>query len=231
MKKSLKAVLLCGIFISSSLVAFANDNDKELPNEPIENGFYMNEGCTKVDSITCYGFEGFSFVHTVTNDMLAYDQITYAFAVGSEEKSTFELNYMEIVEGRIFNAVVGKQQVIRIPLYGYHDNHEYTKYKNTLTGAHYIVRITGSIITGYKEKWDEATQSIKKTPIYKNTEILQERIPLTNRKHLKRSFLSYIPVIGFFVPVKKAPNAVKSNDCYPCEGKKPEIFTFDPSKY
>ncbi|MEX1190711.1 MAG: hypothetical protein WEA99_01975 [Brumimicrobium sp.] len=37
------------------------NSEQQIKNEPtddIEQGFYMNYGCTKVDSITCYGYDG-----------------------------------------------------------------------------------------------------------------------------------------------------------------------------
>ena len=215
-------------FVFSS---FGQSSDKE-SNKPIEPGFYMNYGCTKIDSITCYGYDGFRYIQEITNDILAYDKITYAFGVGSESHS-IEGNTTCHIDGRIFRSAVGGHKFISVYLPKSNDNMLHTQYKKSLNESYYILKVMGSLITGYEEKWDDRRKAFVKNPIYKNTLLLSTQIPLKNRVHVKGRFWGMLPIVGNLVRLLRKPMPVpdRSEDCYPCVTEKPKLFEFNPLKY
>lgn len=202
------------------------------PTKKIEQGFYMNKGRTKVDSITCYGYHGFTFIHQVSREMLAYDKIKYDFAYGSES------HYIESaaaysIEGKIYRSLVGGEAFVSIHLLIPENKMKYTKYKESLKESYYIIRMVGYVITGYEEKWDSGRQSYIKKPIYKTTQIFKEQIPLKNRELVKGRIADKIPIIGGLISLmrKSPPVPEQSEDCYPFKGEAPEIVELDVSKY
>lgn len=221
----MKSITLAGLSMMVFLIAssFKYNQYVKQPQDTIKNGFYMNGGCTKVDSITCYGYDNLYYIHEVTKEMLAYDKITYEYAVVNFEEKEHDLSEYRNVDGRIFNAKLSDKTLVKIPL---NFNLEYTTNKETLNNAYFVFAIEGSMISGYEEKWNDRTSSVEKKPVYKKTMILYDKIPLTNRKFFKTSFFS-----GFSTKAPKIPVAEKSPNCYPCTTEKPDIFEFLPSGY
>lgn len=225
MKKLTLATILC---LMSSLL-FAQSNNATTKTNP-EPGFYTHKGCTKLDSISCYGFEDFSYIHEVTDLMRTFDRITYLFYIYSPtEKETDKVIYFN-VDIKTFNAVIGENKVVRIPLV-FFENIQYTRDKRVVSDALYEVRIEGKRITGYNEKWSENSRSIEKTPIYTSTILSTMAIPLKNRILIPYKTLAKFPIIGLFIKDTPIPERVITKDCYPCSGTPPEVFEFQPMNY
>lgn len=224
---SLTTKSFISLFILSLFSTFASAQE----TTKMETGFYMNDGCTKVESITCYGFKGFCYIHEVTNVMLAYDRITYQFGIAAPAINVIEDDWSKKIEGRIFSSVVSGKSMIKIPLLSRVDNNENTKNMKTLENSYYIINMYGEIISSYEEKYSESSRSYIRTPIYKSTLIFQAKIPLENRKFLQTKTAKKIPILSGFVKDTPYPDAIISEDCYPCVGEKPEIFEFKPFNY
>ncbi|MBX2942748.1 MAG: hypothetical protein KF860_10405 [Cyclobacteriaceae bacterium] len=229
MKKS-NTTVTAVVFTLAAFLMFSSfkvtKNIKQL-SEPIQPGFYMNDGCTKVDSINCYGYSGFCFVHKITPEMLVYDKISYYVYIASDDVGK-EKESVETIDGSVFKAVVGQESMIKIPIGG---NLKYTTRKEMVDNAYLAIEIIGSMISGYQESWNASNNSVEKTPIYKNKTIRFDKIPLSNRAFYKRSFFSSFSSKGMDKSNAAIPIEPKSPDCYSCITEKPKIFELNPSDY
>ncbi|MEX1190710.1 MAG: hypothetical protein WEA99_01970 [Brumimicrobium sp.] len=164
--------------------------------------------------------------------MMAYDKITFAYGFGSESHSIEGRTENEL-EGQIFRAAVKSHPYISLYLPKNEDNMKHTRHKKSLDESYYILKIRGSVITGYEEKWNDSKRAFIKKPIYKHTTLLNEKIPLRNREFVKGRIWGMIPVIGNIVRLLRKPFPVPERDenCYPCDGEKPDLYEFDSTKY
>lgn len=219
-----------------SVIIFSSFNNQSI-NEPADDefprGFYMNKGCTKIDSITCYGFEGFRYVHEV-NELKAYDKISYSIGIGTKKGLMgIEGNSFHEVEGRIYRSIVGDNEYVSVYLPKASDNMKHTKRKKSVEESYYMIKVSGSLITKYEEKWDSAREAYVKKPIYEHSVIIEDKIPLKNREFVKGGFWEKLPIIGKIVQLarKPLPEPERDESCYPCEGEDPGLVEFDPTKY
>ncbi|MBX2948079.1 MAG: hypothetical protein KF704_02280 [Crocinitomicaceae bacterium] len=230
MKKSNTTVTAVVFTLAAFLMfsSFKNEKKSQQPSEPIKPGFYMNNGCTKVDSITCYGYSDFYFIHEITPEMLVYDKIAYELSIASNDFG-YEEQYVHSIDGKVFKAIVGEKSFVKIPMPDW--NLKQTTRKERVNNSYFMVTIYGLMISGYDESWNDRTNSVEKTPVYKKKTILAHGINLYNRAFYKRSFFSSFSSKGMEKSDAAMPVDPKSPDCYPCIGEKPEVFEFNAFNY
>ena len=195
-----------------------------------EDGFYVNYGRTQIRELDCYDYDNLIYTHQVSNDMFAYDRISYAYVICDEpSREIYDYHYELYADGKVFSKSVEGKNVISVIIQDTDVKKWWTAYtnnKNALDNPYLHVKIYGSIITGYEEYWNESRRSYVKTPIYKHVELKDDKIKLNNRTFVKTKFdgmqvVDAIPVVGFFTKmfVKKKgteiPEIEKTGNCFP----------------
>jgi|JI7StandDraft_1071085.scaffolds.fasta_scaffold32026_2 hypothetical protein len=168
-----------------------------------EDGFYVNEGKTKINKLGCYNFADLSAKFPIKPEMMGYDEIRVVVGVMHEgdQAGNPAMCAAVYINGKIFkskyaqaksgsqNIFIKDQQNSVMCKAGEYFNRGHLKYTGSddkLTTASLQLSVWGRVITGYKE--EVVGERIEKTPIFSPWEMVHEsvKLPLANREKIPK---------------------------------------------
>jgi hypothetical protein len=206
--------------------------------ETKENGFYVNYGNTKVDSLDCFNFDNLIYTVEVTEEMFKYDNFVFKVELYNSKLNKYDIFfYSKTADGRIFQNKVSDKKYISFLIVGKslegksRENLAFTSEEKFTEDMVLKVLIIGGVITGYEEKWNSYTDSYITEPIYTYTDISisNNKIDIKNRKKTTDPTLRQTPlgaIIYLFTSKEKKDRTINTNtNCYSYEGSE-EFVTY-----
>ncbi|MGM0477830.1 MAG: hypothetical protein ACQERC_01310 [Bacteroidota bacterium] len=227
----IRCVVIFLFLFMNYFTSFSQEENKE-------NGFYVNYGNTKVDSLNCFNFDNLVYTVEITEEMFKYDNLIFKVEIYNSKLNKYDIFLNSATaEGRIFQNKVQDKKYISFLIVGnsleskMRENLAFTTEEKFTEDMVLRVQINGGVITGYEEKWNSYTDSYVTEPTYTytNLSLSNNKIDIKNRKKTTDPTMRQTPlgsIIYLFISKEKKDRTISTADnCYSYEGSE-EFATY-----